>query len=116
MKILNLYSGLGGNRKLWKGVSVTAVRITNSEIAAVYKKHFPNDKLIIGDAHEYLRNHFREYDFIWSSPPCQSHSKMMRATRHTINTYPDLTLYEEIMLLKYSLQRVLGSRKCCPLL
>jgi DNA (cytosine-5)-methyltransferase 1 len=32
---------------------------------------------------------------------CQSHSKMMRATRHTINTYPDLRLYEEILLLKY---------------
>lgn len=100
MKVLNLYSGLGGNRKLWKGVNVTAVE-NNEQIAAIYKKYFPNDKLIIGDAHEYLRNHFREYDFIWSSPPCQSHSKMMRATRHTINTYPDLKLYEEIILLKY---------------
>ena len=100
MKILNLYSGLGGNRKLWKGVSVTAVE-NNEQIAAIYKKHFPNDKLVIGDAHEYLVRNFRNYDFIWSSPPCQSHSKMMRATRHTINKYPDLKLYEEILLHKY---------------
>ena len=26
MKILNLYAGLGGNRKLWKNVDVTAVK------------------------------------------------------------------------------------------
>ena len=68
MKILNLYCGLGGNRKLWKGVSVTAVE-NNEQIAAVYKRHFPNDKLIIGDAHDYLVRNFRDYDFIWSSPP-----------------------------------------------
>jgi len=99
-KVLNLYSGLGGNRRYWENVSVTAVE-NNEQIASVYQKQFPKDKLIIADAHSYLVNHFREYDFIWSSPPCQSHSKMMRATRHTINTYPDLRLYEEILLLKY---------------
>ena len=32
MKILNLYAGIGGNRKLWKDVQVTAVEL-NSEIA-----------------------------------------------------------------------------------
>jgi DNA (cytosine-5)-methyltransferase 1 len=100
MRVLNLYSGLGGNRKHWKNVEVTALE-DNEQIASVYKKLFPKDKLIIGDAHEYLLNHFREYDFIWSSPPCQSHSKMMKATRHTINKYPDLKLYEEIFLLQH---------------
>ena len=36
IKVLNLYAGIGGNRKLWKDVEVTAVEI-NEEIAGVYK-------------------------------------------------------------------------------
>jgi len=32
MKILNLYCGIGWNRKLWKNVDVTAIEI-NPEIA-----------------------------------------------------------------------------------
>lgn len=98
MKVLNLYSGIGGNRKLWEDVEVTAVEIV-SEIAHIYQKIFPDDIMVIGDAHRYLLDHFKEYDFIWSSPPCQSHSKMMKATRHEIIKYPDMSLYQEIIFL-----------------
>jgi len=76
MKVLNLYGGLGGNRKLWQGVEVTMVEI-NEDIATVYAKENPNDEIIIGDAHEYLREHFSEFDFIWSSPPCQLREKYL---------------------------------------
>jgi len=102
MEILNLYSGIGGNRKLWKDVNVTAVEI-KPDVAAVYQKLFPNDKVIVGDAHEYLLQHINNgYDFIWSSPPCQSHS----GTNHYlfpqgIKRYPDIKLYEEILFLKH---------------
>lgn len=100
LKVLNLYAGIGGNRKLWKGVEVTAVEI-DPKIAAVYKDFFPEDLVIVGDAHEYLLNHFEEYDFIWSSPPCPSHSRV-RITNLKQNKpiYPDLKLYEEILFLK----------------
>ncbi len=100
MKVLNLYSGIGGNRKLWIDVEVTAVE-NNKEIAAVYQQHFPDDEMIVGDAHEYLLKHYKEFDFIWSSPPCQSHSRMMKATRHDINMYPDMKLYQEIYFLQH---------------
>ena len=50
MKILNLYAGIGGNRKLWGGVDVTAVEI-NPDIAAIYQDLFPDDTIIIDDAH-----------------------------------------------------------------
>jgi DNA (cytosine-5)-methyltransferase 1 len=101
MKILNLYAGIGGNRKLWGDEhEITAVEI-NEQIAKVYTDYFPNDTLIIGDAHNYLLEHYDEFDFIWSSPPCQSHSKMVKATRHDISKYPDMKLYQEIIFLKH---------------
>ena len=100
MKVLNLYAGVGGNRKLWKGCDVTAVEYS-PEIAEVYQGLYPEDTVVVGDAHQYLLDHHHEFDFIWSSPPCQSHSRMMKATRHKLNRYPDMKLYEEILLLQH---------------
>lgn len=100
MKVLNLYAGLGGNRKLWQDVEVTAVEKTQA-IADIYRAQYPNDRVILADAHAYLLNHHNEYDFIWSSPPCQSHSKMVKATRHKIKAYPDMSLYQEILFLQH---------------
>ena len=69
MKILNLYCGIGGNRKLW-GNKYNITAIENIEkIADVYKNSFPQDTVIVTDAHEYLLDHYKEFDFIWSSPP-----------------------------------------------
>lgn len=99
-KVLNLYAGLGGNRKLWRNVKVTAVE-NDKQIANVYKDNFPKDTLIISDAHTYLKNHYQEFDFIWSSPPCQKHSRMMKFTRHKVADYPDMNLYAEIIFLTH---------------
>ena len=98
MKVLNLYAGIGGNRKLWTDVEVTAIELEN-KIADVYKANFPDDNVIIADAHQYLLDHYTEFDFIWSSPPCQSHSRMMKATKYDIRKYPDMSLYQEIIWL-----------------
>ena len=104
-KILNLYAGIGGNRKLWKNVEVTAVEL-NPSIANAYKDLYPNDNIIIGDAHKYLLENYNKYDFIWSSPPCQSHSSFRQNIcvryRGTKAEYPDMKLYQEILFLKYN--------------
>ena len=104
MKILNLYAGIGGNRKLWKDCNVTAVEI-DKDIAKIYKDFFPDDKVIVGDAHQYILDNYNEYDFIWSSPPCQSHSSFRKNIcvryRNTKPVYPDMRLYQEILFLEH---------------
>jgi len=101
MKILNLYAGIGGNRKFWGNEhEITAVEY-NESIASIYKDLYQNDTVIVADAHEYLRLNFMDYDFIWSSPPCQTHSRLNFSGRSRGEEYqfPSMKLYEEIILL-----------------
>lgn len=101
MKILNLYAGIGGNRKLWGPQDITAVEL-DPEIAKIYSEFYPDDKVIVGDAHDYLLNHYSEFDFIWSSPPCPTHSTICTGLKGWgIVRYPDMKLYQEIILLKH---------------
>jgi len=110
MKVLNLYACLGGNRYKWDEVAqeagikleVTAVEL-DPELAIMYQERFPNDTVIVADAHQYLLDHYKEFDFIWSSPPCPSHSRARFAGYgDAYPVYPDMKLYQEIILLDNS--------------
>ena len=107
-KILNLYACLGGNRAKWDEVAdieVTAVEL-DPEAARLYKERFPNDIVIVADAHQYLLDHYKEFDFIWSSPPCPTHSRARYCSSSNYETtteavYPDMKLYQEIIFLQH---------------
>jgi len=105
IKVLNLYAGIGGNRKLWPDdkIEVTAVEF-DPKIAAIYKDFFPGDTVIVGDAHQYLLEHYKEFDFIWASPPCPTHSSFRQNIcvrfRGTEPVYPDMKLWQEILFLQ----------------
>lgn len=113
VKILNLYSGLGGNRTEWGGEhDVLAVDI-NPTLCAFYKNRFSDDQVVCTDAHEYLLQVIRDGkdskwypDFIWSSPPCQTHSSFRQNIcvryRGTEPVYPDMKLYQEVLLLRHN--------------
>jgi DNA (cytosine-5)-methyltransferase 1 len=110
MKILNLYACLGGNRYKWdevakeKGIEIKVTAVELDEVAAeLYQERFPNDIVIVADAHQYLLENFKEFDFIWSSPPCPSHSRVRFSQKNRESTktiYPDMKLYEEILFLQ----------------
>jgi len=116
MKILNLYACLGGNRYKWDEVAdieVTAVE-WDAELAKLYQDRFPNDTVIVADAHQYLLDHYKEFDFIWSSPPCPTHSSFQHSMKTTRKMkYPDMKLYQEIIFLdaffdgKYCVENVI---------
>tara|TARA_R110002020_G_scaffold265358_1_gene480132 strand:+ start:25 stop:678 length:654 start_codon:yes stop_codon:yes gene_type:complete len=104
MKILNLYACLGGNRYKWDEVTdveVTAVE-WDEELARMYQERFPNDRVVVADAHQYLLEHYKEFDFIWSSPPCPTHSRI-NISQYTRDSwkphYPDMKLYQEVIFL-----------------
>lgn len=101
MRVLNLYAGVGGNRWLWgDDHDITAVEY-KPEIAEVYQEFFPNDTVVVADAHQYLLEHFKEFDFIWSSPPCPSHSRTSTSlSGYGLYRFPDMKLYEEIIFLQ----------------
>jgi len=104
MKVLNLYAGIGGNRSAWPlDECVISIEI-DPKIAAVYSHVYPNDTIVIGDSIVYLQDHYGEFDFIWSSPPCQSHGQY----RHNVGVLgkgyrpimPDMSLYAQIVFLQ----------------
>ena len=104
IKVLNLYCGIGGNRTHWTNCQVTAVE-HNQTIASFYRTRFSGDTVVVGDAHEYLKDNYRRFDFIWSSVPCQSHSRARfwssRNSDKVKPVFPDMKLYQEILLLQH---------------
>ena len=99
MIVLNLFAGIGGNRQSWEGVEVTALEL-DPHIAELYADKYPHDTVIVGDAHQYLLEHYNEFEFIWSSPPCPSHSRARFWNTKAKRIYPDMMLYQEILFLR----------------
>jgi len=105
MKILNLYAGIGGNRKHWDGDKhdITAVE-WDEDKAQVYQDYFPKDKVVETDAHEYLKQNYSKFDFVWASPPCPTHSKIRNEAGvgrgQNEPVYPDMNLYQEVIFLQ----------------
>lgn len=112
IRILNSYACLGGNRFKWDEVAnennikieVTAVEL-DPELARLYQERFPNDTVIVGDAHQHLLDNYQKYDVVFGSPPCPTHSRANFWGSKTVDSrkkvYPDMMLYQEILFLQH---------------
>lgn len=113
LNVLNAYSSLGGNRYKWDEaaeeanvkINVTAVEL-DVELAELYQERFPNDTVIVTDAHDFILNNVEKFNYCWASPPCPSHSRMRKyntgqGERKSKASYPDMKLYQEIIFLEH---------------
>lgn len=104
IRVLNAYAGIGGNRHLWPAHwAVTAVE-WDPKVAAEYSRRYPADTVIVGDAHAAVMETAGDYDAVWSSPPCPTHSRLalVNVSRHGIPLAPDPRLWLEVEHLSSS--------------
>ena len=73
MRLLDLYSGAGGAAMGYHQAGFTDIVGVDIDPQPDYPFEF-----IQGDAIEYVKEHGHEYDFIHSSPPCQSESALTK--------------------------------------
>jgi DNA (cytosine-5)-methyltransferase 1 len=102
IRVLNAYAGIGGNRHLWPADwHVTAVEL-DPQVAAEYARRYPQDTVLVEDAHAYVLEHAHEFDAVWTSPPCPTHSRLAPsvAARLGHELEPDPRLWEEIEHLR----------------
>jgi DNA (cytosine-5)-methyltransferase 1 len=101
MKILNLFAGIGGNRALWGDEHEIIAVEHDPFIAELYKERFPNDIMVVGDAYQYIVGDYKYFDFIWGSPPCTTHTRLMFAKQPQFKSLPELKLFSLILFLKH---------------
>jgi len=103
IKILDLFCGLGGVAKGFQKYldehnieyEYIAVDI-DSLVLKAHKCNNPKSHVILRDAYSFTDDELKEFDFIWASPPCQSHSR----ANHIWKRYnPDMRLYDLIRQL-----------------
>lgn len=102
LRVLNAYAGIGGNRHLWPAHwRITAVE-NDPRVAAEYSRRYPDDIVLVEDAHEFVMEHFDDFDGVWSSPPCPTHSRLAInvAKRAGREPEPDPRLWAEIAVLR----------------
>lgn len=111
-KCLDLFCCAGGASK---GYSDAGFEVTGVDV--VYHPNYPF-RFILANALEYLQNHWREYDFIALSPPCQFGTGIQHLGKARNGSYPvhlNLIPQSQELVLQtgkpYVIENVQGARK-----
>lgn len=83
MKLLDLFCGAGG-----AGMGYHRAGFDVTGVDSALQKHYPF-RFVQADALEYLADHWREYDVIHASPPCQAYSRTQNL-KTTRTDHPDM--------------------------
>lgn len=111
IKFLNTFAGVGGNTELLDRdkFEVTHIELY-SKPTRYLEENFPNDIVLRKNAWRYIPENFRDYDIVWASPSCKTHSRarvFQLSDRYVNGNFelPDERLW---MLIKWL--KVFGSR------
>ncbi|MHA1318142.1 MAG: DNA cytosine methyltransferase [Candidatus Heimdallarchaeaceae archaeon] len=101
IKILDLFAGIGGTARgiqkylIENGIDFEYVAVDNDqEVLAAHKKLCPESTVVRADAYSYDVTGF---NFIWASPPCQTHSM---CNMYYNRKNPDMRLWDLIRKLQ----------------
>jgi DNA (cytosine-5)-methyltransferase 1 len=109
-RILDLYCGGGGASY---GYELAGWDVVGVDIAPQYKY---KGEFIQADAIEYVRTHFREFDAIHASPPCQAYSLASMQFRKKGKKYVDLIADTRRELINTGLPYVIENVPGSPLI
>ncbi len=108
IKILDLFCGIGGVAKgfqrylLEQGMSFEYYAVdVDPKVLRAHKKFNPLSNTILRDAYSFTDDELLEFDFIWASPPCETHSRLNFYNWGNPKKYkePDMRFYELIEML-----------------
>ncbi len=84
LRILDLFCGVGGVARgfqkylLENGIEFEYYAVDiNDAILLAHRILNPHSVTLKRDAYSFTDHELRSYDFIWASPPCESHSRLM---------------------------------------
>jgi len=100
MKVLDLFAGPGGCGRgfLEEYPAMTYVAVEYDPLVCdTHKINNPSAEVICGDAYDWV-DRIEEFDFVWMSPPCKTHSRLNTIHRKRIDT----RLWDLIRLIKKS--------------
>jgi DNA (cytosine-5)-methyltransferase 1 len=108
-KILDLFCGAGG---AGYGLYEAGFDVTGVDVKP--QKRYPrNDhmRFVQADAIEYALAYGWQYDAVWASPPCQSHSQITPDKSKHVDLIPHTRFVLETLGLPYIIENVYGAKK-----
>jgi DNA (cytosine-5)-methyltransferase 1 len=108
-KILDLFCGAGG---AGYGLYEAGFDVTGVDIKP--QKRYPRNeymRFVQADAIEYALAHGWQYDAVWASPPCQSHSQITPDKSKHVDLIPHTRFALESLGLPYIIENVYGAKK-----
>ena len=110
MKAVDLFCGAGGAAQGLKNAGFS--KIVGIDIE--YQPEYPFE-FIHSDVFNVELDFFKDFDFVWSSPPCQAYTFATEKSRNLGKVYPDLVKLTRQLLLKINKPFVIENVPSAPI-